>query len=78
MSTTAPGSRRVTGDGTDRPAVAQRHRWTQAPPTYHLPPRTALAAVRDLNTSDPLVDERLMLAALGMPALADDDEEATR
>ena len=52
-----------------------------APRVYHIPPRTALAAVRDLNGTDPAPfdDERLTLAAMGLPPLADDDDlEATR
>lgn len=54
-----------------------RHAWTDgAPRVYHAPPRTALAVVRDLNASDPYPfhDERLALAAMGLPPLADDDD----
>ena len=63
---------------------AQRERlssWATGERVYHLPPRTALAAVRDLNSTDPAPfdDVRLTLAAMGLPPLADDDDlEALR
>ena len=41
-------------------------------------PRSFRAYVEALNESDPLRDERLILAALGLPPLADDDSEVAR
>lgn len=58
------------------------HLWASGTPRiYHLPPRDALSACQALNASDPwpFADERLALAAMGLPPLVDDDApEVTR
>ncbi len=54
---------------------------SDAPRVYHLAPRDALTACRELAYSDPCPfdDDRLALAAMGLPPLADDDApEVTR